>query len=376
MPNVLYLLNFAGKAGTERYVETLVRRLGGAGITPFFAYNIEGGLAARMEELGVPVRRLEMRSPFDLHAAGMLAGLCREWDIDLIHTHYLRENYVAMLAKGRCRGVKVVYTNHFIMVNNAVTRLTNRLLASRQDQIIAVSNASREQMIANGWSPKKITRIFNGVDAAAWAGAREESTLRRELDIPPDRFTMVSAGRFSHEKGQDVFLRALRALKERTRRPFTAVLTGEGEELEPCRALARELGLTEEEVRFTGFRQDMKNVYGGGDLYVNPSRNEALSYGIQEAMACGLPVVATDAGGPRDIIPRREDGGVLVPCEDPEAMAEAILPFAEDHELARTLGLRAAETIRTRFDVDTMCGQTLQVYEKVCAAGTRREKKA
>ena len=90
---VLYLLNHAGKAGTERYVETLVRYLSADGrVKPYFAYNEPGLLVERMQAMSVPCRHIEMRSPYDLPAAKVLANLCREWGIELIHTHYRREN--------------------------------------------------------------------------------------------------------------------------------------------------------------------------------------------------------------------------------------------------------------------------------------------
>ena len=127
---VLYLLNFAGKAGTERYVESLVKYLGPQGsgqVEPHFAYNTAGLLVERLEAMGVPTRQLPMNSRFDLKAAKALATLCGEWDIDLIHCHYLRENYIALLAKRYLPSLRVVYTNHFVQANDGITRFTNRI---------------------------------------------------------------------------------------------------------------------------------------------------------------------------------------------------------------------------------------------------------
>ena len=300
---VLYLLNHAGKAGTERYVETLVRYLSADGrVEPYFAYNEPGLLVERMQAMSVPCRQIEMRSPYDLPAAKVLANLCREWGIELIHTHYLRENYIAMLAKGRNKAIRSVYTNHFVLANSSLNRLSNRLMDSRQDRMIAVCNLGREQLVKNGWSRDKISVIFNAVDLDAWAGDRSDSTLRRELGIPEDRFVMLCASRFAHDKGHAYLMRSLKRLTELSDIPFTMVLGGDGELLEPTKALARELGLTDEQVKFIGFRKDMKNLYKGADLYVNSSQHEALSFLIVEAMAAGLPAVITDMGGNSDII--------------------------------------------------------------------------
>ncbi|MDD5938537.1 MAG: glycosyltransferase [Clostridiales bacterium] len=363
--NVLYLLNYAGKAGTERYVETLVRYLSADGrVKPYFAYNEGGLLVERLEAMGVPVRQLTMSSRFDRKAAKALAALCREWDIDLIHCHYLRENYIAMLAKSYHPKIRVVYTNHFILANDAVTRLSNQLLDKRQDQMIAVCNKGKEQLVANGWSAGHIQVIFNAVDLDAWAGDRSESTLRAELGIPEDRFVMLCASRFAEDKGHAYLIRSLKRLTGLTDRPFTMVLAGDGPLLEPTKALAAELGLTDEQVKFIGFRKDIKNLYKGSDLYINSSRHEALSFLIVEAMAAGLPAVITDMGGNSDIIKGPDDGGLLVVYDDPDSMAGAMRRFLEDPGFLKDCKVKSLSNIETRFEVHKMADATYRVYEK------------
>lgn len=362
---VLYLLNHAGKAGTERYVETLIRYLGGGKVEPYFAYNESGLLVERLEALGVPTRQITMTSRFDCKAARALAELCREWDIDLIHCHYLREHYIALLAKGYNKKLRVVYTNHFILPNDFVTRLSNRLLDHRQDQMIAVCNKGREQLIQNGWSGARIQVVFNGVDLDAWAG--EGSTLRQELDIPEGRFVMLCASRFAHDKGHAYLIRSLKRLSEISEKPFTMVLAGDGELLEPTRALVRELGLGDEQVKFIGFRKDVKNLYKGSDLYINASQHEALSFLIIEAMAAGLPCVITDMGGNRDILEGPEQGGLLVVYDDPDSMAQAMKRFLEDSDFTARCREKALENIRARFEIHKLAEDTYQVYERAVA---------
>ena len=364
---VLYLLNHAGKAGTERYVETLVRYLSADGrVKPYFAYNEPGLLVERMQAMSVPCRQIEMRSPYDLPAAKVLANLCREWGIELIHTHYLRENYIAMLAKGRNKAIRSVYTNHFVLANSSLNRLSNRLMDRRQDRMIAVCNLGREQLVKNGWSRDKISVIFNAVDLDAWAGDRSDSTLRRELGIPEDRFVMLCASRFAHDKGHAYLMRSLKRLTELSDIPFTMVLGGDGELLEPTKALARELGLTDEQVKFIGFRKDMKNLYKGADLYVNSSQHEALSFLIVEAMAAGLPAVITDMGGNSDIIKTEADGGLLVTYDDPDSMAGAMKRFLEDRALLARCRANALRTVAEKFEIHKMCAATFEEYQKAC----------
>lgn len=365
--NVLYLLNHAGKAGTERYVETLVKYLSADGrVKPFFAYNEPGLLVERMEALGVPCHRVEMKSRFDFHAARELADLCRKWDIDLVHCHYLREHYTALLAKRYNKHIRVVYTNHFVWSNNLVTRLSNRWMDKRQDQIIAVCNAGKDHLIANGWTGDRIQVIFNAVDLEAWAGDRSDSTLRAELGIPEDRFVMLCASRFAGDKGHDYLVRALKRLSEITDRPFTMVLAGDGELLEPTKALCAQLGLSDEQVKFIGFRKDIKNLYKAADLYINSSQHEALSFLIVEAMAAGLPAIITDMGGNSDIIKGEADGGLLVTYNDPEELAQGMKRFAEEPEFLARCKANALVNIQNRFEINKMCAATFGVYQKAC----------
>lgn len=362
---VLYLLNFAGKAGTERYVETLVKYLSADGrVEPYFAYNVSGLLVERLEAMGVPTRQIPMDSRFDFKAAKALAKLCEEWDIDLVHCHYLRENYIALLAKRYNKKIRVVYTNHFVMANDAVTRLSNRLLDKKQDQMIAVCNVGKEQLIKNGWSGDHIQVVFNAVDLDAWAGPKSESTLRSELGIPEDRFVMLCASRFADDKGHEYLLNSIKRLTELTAVPFTLVLAGDGPLLEDRKAQARELELTEDQVKFIGFRKDIKNLYKGSDLYVNSSRHEALSFLIIEAMAAGLPVIATDMAGNPDIVNDEAGCGLLVEYNNPDSMAGAMKVLMEEPDFLAECADGALRTVREKFEIHHFADVTYGVYEK------------
>ena len=362
---VLYLLNYAGKAGTERYVETLIKYLSADGrVKPYFAYNEGGLLVERLEAMGVPIRQITMNNRFDRKAAKALAKLCEEWDIDLVHCHYLRENYIAMLAKSYNKKNRVVYTNHFVIPNDAVTRLTNRMLDKKQDQMIAVCNRGKEQLIANGWNGEHIQVVFNAVDPEAWAGNRSESTMRTELGIPEDRFVMFCGSRFADDKGHKYLINSIKRLTELCAVPFTLVLGGDGPLLEVTKEQVKELGLTEDQVRFIGFRKDIKNLYKGSDLYINSSQHEALSYAIIEAMAAGLPVIATDMGGNSDIVNDDAGCGLLVEYDNPDSMAGAMKVMLEEPDFLAQCREGAKKTILEKFEIHHFADATYKVYEK------------
>ncbi len=358
--NVLYLLNHAGKAGTERYVQTLIEELDPSKINAFFAYNEDGLLRETLEARGIKTFRIAMKNPFDLAAARELSKICKENQIDLIHTHYLRENYVALLSKLFNSKVKVVYTNHFIMENTRTVSFFNRLMTRLQFRIIAVCNKGKDMLIKNGNNGAIIKVIFNGVDLEGWK-KREPSSLRNELGINEDTFVILCASRFAHDKGHAYLVDTMNALKTMTEIPFKCVLAGDGPLLEPTQNKVRDLNLTSD-ILFIGFRPDMKNLFNGSDLYFNASEHEALSFLIVEALASGLPVVATDMGGNRDIINEETQCGVLVEYDNPVSTAKEIKKLMEDKALLNHLREKAFEAVEDRFNIHKVAQETFKVY--------------
>lgn len=360
MLKVLYLINHAGKAGTERYVHTLAGKLHGKKIEAFFAYNEEGLLVERMKALGIPCHRIEMRSRFDLRAAWRLSRLCRELGIEIIHTQFLRENYIALLSRVFNPKVSVVYTNHFILRNNLVTRISNRLLAGLQGGVIAVCHPGKDMMVRNGMDGRKITVIHNAVDVSLWQGSHE-STLRKEFNITEEACVLLCASRFAHDKGHAFLVDALHAMGKTPGPDYRCILAGDGPLLEGIKQKVVELGLTDK-VIFTGFRKDIENLLFGSDLYINSSEHEALSFLIIEAMAAGLPVIATDMGGNRDIINEETGCGLLVRYNDAAGLALAIRKLMEDKPLRRRMSENAVKAVMERFNLDIAAEKAYSQY--------------
>lgn len=360
MLNVLYLLNHAGKAGTERYVESLAAGLGGKSINVFFAYNEGGLLVEKSESMGIKTFRLHMGSRFDLKAAWRLSRLCRELSIDLIHTHYLRENYISLFSKIFNPKVKVIYTNHFILENDGFTRITNRILSALESKIIAVCNKGRDMLIKNGFSPKKIEVLFNAVDPVYWQEPLE-SSIKEEYNIGKDEFVLLCASRFASDKGHAFLVQGLYELKKLNPAPFKCILAGDGPLLAKIKEKAESLGLGNE-VIFTGFRSDIKNLFYSANVYINSSEHEALSFLILEALASGLPLIATDMGGNGDIVNEETNCGILTKYNDPEGLAQAIKKLMDDPGLCARLRENALQAVQDRFNLDKMIEKTYNLY--------------
>jgi len=368
MLRILYLINYAGKGGTEQYVYSLAKVFHGNRAEVFFAYNEEGPLVERMKELGIQTFRLEMKGRFDLKAAINLAVLCRKLGIDIIHTQFLREYYIALMSRLFGSGVHVVNTCHMIHTAHPADRVLNRLFHFGSSPTIAVSHAVKNVLIRQGVRPRSIEVIHNGVDVDYFA-EDVPSNIRDELGIGSDSLVAVSIARFSAEKGHSFLIRSIaRLMKESTVfswRNIVFLLVGDGGTLEESKKLAEELGVSGHIV-FAGYRSDVRNILKGSDIYICHSEYEALPISILEAMACGLPVITTDVGGTGEIVNEKSQCGIRVKYGDSDGMANAMKLLFEDRNLREEYGRNGLETVRKEFSLKSMAEKTWQVYTGCC----------
>ena len=359
---VLYLVNFAGKAGIEKYVQNLTRLLPAAGGTPYFAYNVPGPLSEKLAAAGVPSLRLDLEWKNALGAAKTLADYCRENGIEVIHAQCPRENVIALLARRRLPGLRVVYTEHFTRRCGAAWRMLYRHFTPKNHRVIAVCQESREVLIANGCRPEKIQVIYNGIEPNA-APPRSDK-LRRELGLSEDVFLIACLARFDPEKDLAMLTDALERLRQLTDRPFCCCVAGDGPLMEDIRARIAAAGL-EEQMRLLGFRTDAPEILASSDLYVcSSSCNEALSFAILEAMNAGLPLVVTDVGGNRDLAETQIVCGRVTPPGDAEAFAAAMAELIEDDALRETYAAAALRKIAERFDLNKLALDVFATYEE------------
>jgi glycosyltransferase involved in cell wall biosynthesis len=308
-----------------------------------------------------------MRRPFDLAAARRLARICRDEGVDVVHAQFLRENYISMLSRLFRPCTKAFYTSHFILANPLPIRIANRLISFLQTQVIAVCTPGRTQLVRNGVPARKVKVIFNGVDPAFWsardpaASAASSAALRAEFGIPEGRTVLLCGSRFAHDKGHRFLLDAFALLRSQAPGRFVLLLSNDGPLLEEAKAQADRLGLGGDVV-FAGPRGDMKGLYAGADIYLNPSEHEALSFAIIEALASGLPVIATDMGGNPDIINDETKAGVLVSFGDTAGLSAAILRVDGDAALRDSLREAGLAAVRDRFNLDKMASETYNLY--------------
>ena len=363
MLNILYIINHAGKAGTEKYVYNLIKTFNGKKTNCFFAFNEPGLLSEQIEELGIPSFVLPMRNPFDLKAAKRLAEICRDNNIDIIHAQYPRENYIAILSKLFGSRAKAVYTCHLTYYPPKVWYILNRLVMPYDDKIISVCTEGADILCEIGAPKKKITVIYNGIKYPETPNKTDY--IKTELGLGRDAFVITLLSRLSPEKGLDFMIKSMAELKKKTDKPFICLVAGDGPLKSELNALISSLDAGDY-VKLLGFRSDVSEILGSSDIFVNSAKcNEALSFAILEAMGFALPIVATDRGGNPDILNPDHHCGTLVEYGNTDSMSDAILTLMTDSEYYKKCSEGALETVRSVFNLDKLLGDTLQIYYEV-----------
>ena len=353
--NILHLINHAGSGGSEKYIEMLTESFSGGEIC--FAYNEDGPLREKMVAKGVNSVKIGMRSPFDIGAARQVAKLCKQHKIGIIHTHFLREAYVAVLSKLFNRGVKVVYTYHILERLGFGQKAANWLFMRFCDAVIAVCKVGRASLIENKIPPKKIAVIYNGAPKVE----KCDTDFRGEFGIAADDFVFVTVTRLSPEKGVDFLLRSVEKLAADM--PYKLVVVGDGPLLEQMQQYASQNNLRN--VIFTGKRADVGAILQQSNCFINSSQTEALSFAIVEALSHKLPVVATKVGGNVEIVNEETNCGIAVDYGDEDALARAMQKMMQDENFRETCSDNALKLVAETFNAEKMLKETFNIYEKI-----------
>lgn len=357
---ILYLINFAGKGGTEKYVRDLTDAFHTKKAECFFAYNIDGPLVDFMKQKGVTSVQIPLRSAYDLSAAKKIAKFCKENKIDIIHTQFPRENYIAVLSKIFYKKVKLFNTSHLIMNQGFIWRIVNRLFSRHDEKVFSVCNFGKETLMANGVSEKKIEVVFNGIPIK---DPYKNNKVRDELGLSCDTFVISALTRYSAEKGLPFLVNTANELKKITDKKFAFVVAGDGDMFDEIGKMIDEKNLNDVIFRL-GYRTDAPDILASSNLFVNLSSTEALSFAILEALGQGVPVVATNVGGTSDIINENHACGSLVEYNDPQSAAKEILKYLNNPLLVEECSLAAKNIVKQKFDINTMLETVFERYEE------------
>ena len=357
--------------GVAEHVAQLARALPGHGWQVTVAGPEEAAVYPQLERAGVPIARLPigraLRPVPYARALGMLAALARRRRPQVMHVHSSKAGAIGRLA-ARATGVPVVYTPHcfaFIGPHGArrvaATVSLERALAALTDAIVCVADAERQEALRRRVGrPERLHVVRNG-----------SPECPQELEPDPELAAFAAGGPLAAcltvlraQKAVDVFLRAAPRILAHVPGARLAVI-GNGPMRGPLEELHRRLGL-DERVRFFDFRAPAARQLACLDVFVLPSAWEAFPISILEALACGVPQVATDVGGTAEAV---LDGttGLLCPPSDSRALADAVAELLADPDRRERMSRASVERHRARFGMGRMVLELLKVYDEVAS---------
>ncbi|MCG3148424.1 MAG: Glycosyltransferase Gtf1 [Verrucomicrobiae bacterium] len=341
--------------GLERVVINLVGRFRDSGYRQFIVCLETGGpFADEIAKLGANVIVLGKKPGMSWRTIRQLATLFRQEHVQIVHTHNPPPHFHGVLA-GLLAGVPVrVHTKHGRNYPHMKKRvLLNRVLSWFTDAIVPVSdNAGTVALEIEKVNPKKVWRIWNGVDTELY---RPQSTVHRPQSI-------ATVARLSPEKDQQTMLLAFRLVVDQLP-AARLVFIGDGPCLPVLRDTTAKLKLTGH-VEFLGARNDVAALLPEFTVFTLSSVTEGISMTLLEAMACGVPIVATDVGGNREIV-QPPACGLIVPARDPQALATAYLELLRDLARCAKMGAAGRQRVVEHFSLESMVRQYSDLYDEL-----------
>jgi glycosyltransferase involved in cell wall biosynthesis len=353
---VLHVASGREWRGGERQVWLLTRALARLGVPQHLVTARHSVLARQAREAGVAVTEVPWDIGLDPRALLFIIRRIRAVEA-VVHAHDAHALRLALLARARRTPV--------IATRRVTFPIRPGGTWQRADHVIAISGAVASALHDGGVEPERITVIPSGVPLDELAHVLP-SGVRTRLGWPGDTPLAVNVAALTHEKGHALLLRAAAAL--RTSQPSLRwVLAGDGPERAALERLAHDLGV-DDAVRFLGHVDAVAPLLADATVVVSASHAEGLGSTLIDAMALGLPIVATAVGGVSELL--SPDAGLLVPPGDPAALASAVECVLGSAEEAAALGRRARHAAAA-YGIDRMAERTGEVYRSLMMATER-----
>ncbi len=372
MRTVLHLIDTTGPGGAETVFTDLARGLDPLRFRSVAVTAGPGWVEDTIAEGGVQRHTVSQRGRFALRYVRALGRLAGSERVDLIHAHLLGASVYASLAAFGTR-IPVLCTIHGhadLPRADRLRLLRYGVLRLGASHVVAVSESLRREFEArSGFPAERTSVVYNGIDLEAFHPG-DGSAVRSELAIANGEFVFGALGNLRAPKAYDVLLRAA-ALLSADSTPCRVVIAGDTSgHLYPGLAALRSALALESRVTFAGFRRDVPEVLRAFDALALSSRTEGFSLATVQAMATGIPVVATRSGGPEEIL---ADGttGLLVPTDDPAALAAAMRRLRDQPDLRDRLARAGLRSVHARFNRTSMIEAYQRRYDVLLRDGPR-----
>ena len=363
--NILHINTERTWRGGEQQTLYLLQGLIKRKLNSHLVCQPDSPLARAAATVGVTVFPLRMHGEIDFFAAYRLRKLLRKYRYDIIHCHTSHAHTLAFLASwGTTIRRLVTRRVDFSILRHSFLKLSGIKYRYMSDYYIAISQKIKDVMVLDGIAAERIFVVHSGIDPNRFS-TESCQELISEFTIKNDEKVVINVAHLAGHKGQKYLVRAIPAVLERFPRTRFFIVGG-GELMEELKALAVSLGLDDELV-FTGFREDVGAFYRLADLFVMSSVEEGLGTAVLDALAMGKPVVATHSGGIPEMITDGENG-LLVPARNPSALADGISEMLADSDKAEQMAARGPELVKTRFSIEAMVAGNINVYHRILSS--------
>jgi len=359
---VLQVVLSLNPGGTERLVVELARRLHRQIPMAVCCLDEQGAWATELTSEGIPVEALHRPPGFVPRLSTAIARMAARHRATVAHCHHYSPFVYGGLSRAWRPATRVVYTEHGRLSDappSSKRRIANSVFSRVPSAVFAVSSELRDHLVEEGFSPARAAVIYNGIDIGPLPCAAQRADIRRRLGVDDDAFVVGTIARLDPVKDLGTLIDAVGRLSGV---PVVLMIIGEGPERQSLEQQVARVGIADR-VRFLGQRNDAREWLAGCDLYVNSSISEGVSLTILEAMAAGLPVVATRVGGTPEVVDAAS--GRLIPARDSATLADTLVDLMTDTSRRCEMGRAARRRVETHFTLDRMVEEYRRVYERL-----------
>ncbi len=367
---VLHLISSSGFFGAEQVIINLAARSRGIDSWVGALHNrhnphLEIIIKAQEKKLSTIV--FESRGQFDIGTIRTVKKFLLHNHIDIVHTHNYKADIIGFCATCGTQ-VQWVATNHGWLGTDARLRLYETIDAfvlKFARKVVGVSETIKENLLKKNVPLQRLAVVPNGIDIAEFHQPVVPPGLRASLNLAPNDFVVLIAGRLAIEKGHRTFLKAAAIVGPKIPQA-KFLIVGDGPLRKELEQDAKDLQLASR-VIFAGIRRDMPSMYKISDCLVNASSIEGLPMTILEAMAAHLPVIATPVGAVPQVV-RDHQNGFLYPPGDEQALASALLALIQDPALRQRVAIQAYQDVQQQFSDGRMAEHYQKIYGQILAA--------
>lgn len=363
---ILHAIETSEPGGAEAVLLYLASKLNPNRFRSLALLPGEGWLSDRLRDAGVPVFFANSRKWYDFQLIREMRRLIERERVDLIHSQLPGQNfYSCMAGLMTARKTVVTYQAAFDLAESQGWKAAVRLAAVRMlaDAAVAVSDDVGALLRRAHFPPQKILRIYNAIDVEGF-GANSDGRLRHSLNLPEGSKLVGTVACLRPQKGYEFLIRAARMVIDRIPAAhFVAVGEMDPMMSQPLFDLVDRLEL-KRQFHFLGFRSEIPKILSELDVFVLPSTSEGLPLALLEAMAAGKPAIATQCGGPSEVVTNNVTG-LLIPPGEPDAIAEAVVELLTNQEFAERLARAGQAKVRAEFALSKMLQEYEALYERL-----------